>query len=119
MDDSEQLHRRKAYPNLGDNPKAATLECTGQLAGGWAMAESPLLSHCCLFSLGEGPVNLVHFSSPARKFCSPPEYYEPSSLEEVAAKPHYNLVVVMVVITVLSLGKVTQRKKMYIISEEK
>lgn len=69
MDDSGQLHHRKAYPNPGDSPKAATLECPVQLTGGWAIAESPLLGHsvACL-ALGRGLVNLVHFSSPTRKF---------------------------------------------------
>lgn len=112
MDDSGQLRRRKAYPNLGDSPKAATLECPVQLAGGWAITESPLLSHYVACSaLGRGLVNLVHFNSQTRKFRSPPECYEPPSSAEVAAKSHYNLVVVTMVITVLSLGKVTQRKK--------
>lgn len=56
MDDSGQLHRRKAYPNPGDSPKAATLECPVQLTGGWAITESPAPRPlCCLFSLGEGP----------------------------------------------------------------
>lgn len=69
MDDSGQLHRRKAYPNPGDSPKTATLECPVQLAGDWAFAESPPLSHsvACL-ALGRDLVNLVHFSSPTRKF---------------------------------------------------
>lgn len=55
MDNSGQLHCRKAYPNPGDSPKAIALECTVQLAGGSAMAESPLLSHsvACL-ALGRG-----------------------------------------------------------------
>lgn len=53
----------------GDSPKAATLECPVQPAGGWAMAESPLLSHSVAYlALGRGLVNLVHFSSPTRKF---------------------------------------------------